>query len=597
MSVAAMPAYEWKDIPWRDIERNVFKLQKRIYQASGRGDVKAVHRLQRLLMKSWSSRCLAVRRVTQDNQGKKTAGVDGVKSLAPSERLALVRDLHLAQKTKPTRRVWIPKPGTTEKRPLGIPTMADRAAQALAKLALEPEWEAKFEPNSYGFRPGRSCHDAVAAIFLSISHKSKYVLDADIAKCFDRINHQALLDKLSTFPTLRKAVKAWLKAGVVDGSELFPTEEGTPQGGVISPLLANVALHGLETAILSAFPLRREGDHVRRRPHVIRYADDFVVLHPDLTVIEKARLLAGEWLAGMGLELKPSKTRITHTLEKHDGNVGFDFLGFSVRQYPEGKTHSGRRGGRGLQPALLGFKTVIKPSKEAIHRQSLAIQQIVRKHKSAPQAALVSHLNPVIRGWTNYYSTVAAKSTFNKMDYLTYHKLRRWAARRHQNKTKSWVAKKYWRLETGKWSFGTKEGIRLYRHIDTPIRRHVKVVGSRSPYDGDWVYWTTRRGKHPELSKRIAGLLRRQHGKCAPCGLNFRDGDLLEIDHIVPHPDGCRDAYTNLQLLHRHCHDQKTAVDSAVADAHDKGQTVEEPDEVKVSCPVLKTSRPGDRSA
>lgn len=241
--------YKWKDINWRKAERCVFKLQKQIYKASRRGDVRTVRRLQRLLTKSWTAKCLAVRRVTQDNQGKKTAGVDGIKSLTPKQRLTFVNNLKLGTKVKPTRRVWIPKPGKDEKRPLGIPTMYDRALQGLVKLALEPEWEAKFEPNSYGFRPGRSCHDAIEAIFNAIRYKPKYVLDADIAKCFDKIDHERLLEKLNTYPTLRKQIRAWLKAGVMDGKELFPTSEGTPQGGVISPLLANIALHGMEYRI------------------------------------------------------------------------------------------------------------------------------------------------------------------------------------------------------------------------------------------------------------------------------------------------------------------------------------------------------------
>src|SRR4028118_2315077 len=191
---------EWHKINWRKLERNVYKLQKRIYQASVRGDVKAWSRLQKTLMKSWSARALSVRRVTQDNQGKKTAGVDGVKSLTPKQRLDLTQKLNLGSKVSPTRRVWIPKPGTEEKRPLGIPTMEDRALQALVKLGLEPEWEARFEPNSYGFRAGRSCHDAVEAIFLAIREKPKFVLDADIAKCFDRIDHEARLNKTNTLP-------------------------------------------------------------------------------------------------------------------------------------------------------------------------------------------------------------------------------------------------------------------------------------------------------------------------------------------------------------------------------------------------------------
>lgn len=245
---------EWRDINWHKLARCIYKLQKRIYRASQRGDVKALRRLQKTLMKSWYARCLAVRRVTQDNTGKNTAGVDGVKSLSPAARIKLANKLKLGTKVKPTRRVWIPKPGTDEKRPLGIPTMYDRALQALTKMVLEPEWEARFEPNSYGFRTGRSCHDAIEAIFTVIAKKPRFVLDADISKCFDRINHKALLKKLNTSPTIRRQIRAWLKAGVMNGKQLFPTSEGTPQGGVISPLLANIALHGMENRIKQYAP-------------------------------------------------------------------------------------------------------------------------------------------------------------------------------------------------------------------------------------------------------------------------------------------------------------------------------------------------------
>src|SRR4028119_692153 len=207
---------EWRLVNWRKLERRVYKLQKRIYRASQRGDVRAVRRLQKTLMRSWSAKCMAVRKVTQDNRGKKTAGVDGLKSLSPAARLTLVSQLKLTEKSKPTRRVWIDKPGKAEKRPLGIPTMFDRALQALVKLALEPEWEAKFEGNSFGFRPGRSTHDAIGAIFNSVSKKAKYVLDADISQCFDRIDHNALLKKLNTFPSLQDRIKSWLKSGVMD---------------------------------------------------------------------------------------------------------------------------------------------------------------------------------------------------------------------------------------------------------------------------------------------------------------------------------------------------------------------------------------------
>jgi len=291
---------EWKALPWRKLEVRVFKLQKRIFQASSRGDVKAVRKLQKTLMRSWSGKCLAVRKVTQDNQGKRTAGVDGVKSLSPHARLVLVTQLKVTGKSKPTRRVWIDKPGKVEKRPLGIPTMFDRALQALIKLALEPEWEAKFEGNSFGFRPGRSAHDAVEAIFKNVSQKAKFVLDADIAQCFDRIDHNALLNKLNTFPTLRKQIKAWLKSGVMDKGVFSGTDEGTPQGGVISPLLANIALHGFEDYITKHYTTNRwttttgRKGTTRVKPEIIRYADDFVILHESEEFIKLLRQKADE---------------------------------------------------------------------------------------------------------------------------------------------------------------------------------------------------------------------------------------------------------------------------------------------------------------
>ncbi len=439
---------EWHSINWRKLERSVYKLQKRIYRASARGDVKAYRRLQKTLMKSWSARALAVRRVTQDNQGKKTAGVDGVKSLTPKQRLKLTGNLNLDSKVSPTRRVWIPKPGTEEKRPLGIPTMKDRALQALVKLALEPEWEARFEPNSYGFRTGRSCQDAVGAIFSAIRQKPKYVLDADIAKCFDRIDQEALLTKLNTFPTIRRQVRAWLKAGVIDGKQLFPTSDseagartratGTPQGGVISPLLANIALHGMEERIrhyADTLPTKRnQGKRENRNAlRLIRYADDFVILHENLTVVQRCKEIISEWLKSMGLELKPSKTRLAHTLTKYEQEKpGFDFLGFTIRQFPVGKYHSKQ-----------GFKTIITPSKQKqkVHYDQIA--SVIEAHKSVPQAALIRHLNPIIRGWANYYATVVSKVAYSEIDYLMYQKLSAWAKRRHPKKNGGWMSKRY----------------------------------------------------------------------------------------------------------------------------------------------------------
>ncbi len=270
--------------------------------------------------------------------------------------------------------------------------MYDRASQALVKQALEPEWEAQFKPNSYGFRPGRSCHDAIGSIYSAINSKAKYVLDADIAKCFDRINHKALLKKLNTFPTIRRQIRAWLKAGVMDGKQLFPTSESTPQGGVISPPLANIALHGMENRIKQ---------YAQTLPGIV---------HEDIAVVQRCQGIISEWLLGMELELKPSKTRQAHVLNKYgQEKPGFHFLGFFIRQFPAGKHQTGKapRGNK-----LLGFKTIITPSKEKTKVHYNRIASIINSHKAVPQEALIRTLNPIIRGWSNYYSPVVIKYTY-----------------------------------------------------------------------------------------------------------------------------------------------------------------------------------------
>jgi RNA-directed DNA polymerase len=588
------PIGDWSSVPWRKLEKTVYRLQKRIFRASCRGNVRAAHSVQRLLMKSEAARCLAVRRVTQDNQGKHTAGIDGVKSVPADLRWLLVERLRNLDTItpRPVRRVWIPKPGKkTEKRPLGIPVMLDRAHQALVKLALEPEWEARFEPNSYGFRPARSAHDAIGAIFAATCKKEKYVLDTDIAGCFDNIGHRPLLDKLATFPTLRRTIKGWLKAGVLEGNVFEVTTRGSPQGGVISPLLALIALHGLETAITTAFPHRD-------RPQVVVYADDFVVLHPTREGVEKAQRIAEEFLGGMGLRLKPSKTRIAHTRLALDGRAGFEFLGFHIRHYPVGKRPPGP-GGR----KRASHKMLIKPSKAAVKRHHESLRDIVRRHKAAPHEALLVALNPVIRGWSMYYRTVVSKEIFASCDYRLGSTLRHWAGRRHPHKNMRWVFAKYWRPgKHDRLEFCTPDGLRLIRHADIPIKRHVKVRGAASPYDGNLPYWVARLRDHPLTTGRIAILFRRQRGACARCGLLFTDRDIIEVDHVRPRSLGGAHELANMQALHRHCHDQKTAADGALPGrhrrgVHDKDHVAEEPDEAKASCPVLKTSRPREGAA
>lgn len=590
---ASAPMDRWNTLPWTHIQRNVFKLQKRIYRASCRGDVPTVRKLQRLMMHSWSAKLLAVRRVTQDNRGKRTAGIDGVQSLTAHQRLKLAQTLTLDETARPVRRAWILKPGSLDKRPLGIPTMTDRARQTMVKYALEPEWEARFAPNSYGFRPGRSCHDAITALRTAIGHKAKYVLDADIEKCFDRINQTALLAKVNPGPRLRRQLKAWLQAGAVDQGTWFPTEAGTMQGSPLSPLLANIALHGLETSIRSRFP--RSGSRGFQSPNVVVYADDLVILHEDHAIIQRCQDAVTTWLHTMGLMLKPSKTRITHTLDMEPEKPGFDFLGFHIQQHPAGKTTSGKD----CRGRLHGFKTYITPSSTAIQRHVDALRQTIARHKHADQARLIQALNPQIRGWSQYYAPVRSARRFQKLDNTLYAMLWGWAIHRHPNTSKHRIARKYWRVDEGQgWTFQPSNSrTRLLRHDHTPHRRYVKVQGTRSPYDGDWVYWSTRLGRHPEVKPQIARLLKQQQGTCKACGLHFTEEDPIEVDHIIPKAQGGKETRDNLQLLHRHCHTRKTARDRSRYGTDDKRHVVEEPDDAKASRPVLKPSRGGDTPA
>lgn len=307
---------------------------------------------------------------------------------------------------------------------------------------------------------------------------------------------------------------------------------------MISPLLANIALHGLENRIKQAFPHRKVNINGKRKhiscPDFIRYADDFVVLHEDLNIVQRCQQIISEWLKGVSLELKPSKTRLTHTLHKYEENVGFNFLGHTIRQFKVGNY----RADKDNQKRPLGFITIIKPSKEKILLHLEEIGRIIDTHKCAPQAVLISRLNPVIKGWANYYSTAVSKSAFNKLDYLTYQKLRAWGLRRSTNKKRRKVAMKYWHtIKYDNWCF-SQDGMKLALHRDTPIERHIKVKGESSPYDGEWSYWCARMGKHPEITSRMAKLLKTQKGRCTHCGLFFKGDDLIEIDHITSKANG-----------------------------------------------------------
>ena len=478
MNKVQQPMYEWEMLSWKKIQKGVFKLQKRIYQASKSGNVKAVRRLQRLLLNSWSAKCLAIRKVNQGNKQKKTVGIDGKLALNQFDRVNLINSLELSDRAISSKRVWISRSSKTGKRPLGISSNHERAKQALIELALEPEWEAKFEKNSYGFRLGKSCHDAMEATQKHI-RTPKYVLSACVSGCLDNINHSYLLSKLNTSPKISKQIKAWLKSGVIDGKFLFPSENATPKAGVISSLLANIALHGLEKAIedysktLEITEKQWDGKYQQINPEnkitkmgFIRYADNFVVIHEKLEAIVGVKGMIEKWLKDVGLQLKDSKTKIVHTLNEHEGNPpGFDFLGFNFRSYRDQRPDIHKK--KTSKEAVKEFVTLVKPSKESIKIHQETLSKIIRKSgKSITQEGLIYKLNRAIREFANYYRFVCSSEQSAKLGRLIYLKLRRWALRRHPRKSGRWVKDKYWwdNRPGHKWEFKTKNGVELLQY-------------------------------------------------------------------------------------------------------------------------------------
>jgi len=574
----------WKDINWTEVQLRVSRQQRRVYRASMEGNRNKVHALQRRIIASLDTKLLAVRRVTTENQGRNTPGVDGVRAISHKEKIELALRLKLDGKASPIRRTYITKPGKTEYRPLGIPTIDDRAKQMLAKLALEPEWEAIFEPNSYGSRPGRSCHDAIAALFLSLRGKSRFVLDADIQKCFDKINHEKLLKKLSTFGPMENQIRAWLKADIMVGFLKRPDEvtqsiEGTPQGGVISPLLSNIALHGLEEYIRNWYAEtwypttnnnRKVGKRDRKRAiGFSRYVDDIVITAPRLDDIIEIEKQVDKWLENeAGLTLSKAKTRVVNSTE------GFEYLGFHIISIKANKYDNQEE-----------YRVKISPSRKSKNRIIQRTREIIQRNKSASSYSLIVQLSSRIIGWVNYFRYAECQNEFSKIDYLIFNQVRAWVFRRRSKGLRSRYAikekyfppdrtfifrgrsyKNNWIL-TGKTQNGqaeTKENF-LPKMAWVASTQHIKVKGNASPYDGNHLYWAQRTEKYSGFSNTICKLIKTQKGCCAKCRIPFTPMDRIEADHIIPRSKGGSDKYSNLQALHKHCHIQKSQIDRYVS--------------------------------
>jgi RNA-directed DNA polymerase len=533
----------WHEIDWNKANREVRRMQARIVEATKAKRWGKVRALQHLLTHSFYAKALAVRRVTE-NQGKKTPGVDGIVWDTPQAKTAAIASLKRhGYKPAPLRRVYIPKKNG-KMRPLGIPTMKDRAMQALYLLALEPVAETTGDTVSYGFRPKRSVADAIEQCFVGLSRGSsaQWVLEGDIKACFDGISHKWLETNV---PMDKTILHKWLKAGYVEKGQLFSTEAGTPQGGIISPTLANIALNGLETQLNARWGNQDKGYKV----HLTRYADDFIITGATKEILEtEVRPTVEEFLKERGLVLSTEKTIVTHITK------GFDFLGFNIRKYPIDQSK---------------HKLLIKPSKASANKFLNNIRETIRQNPTMPAERLIGLLNPKSRGWALHYRFVVSRKVFERIDHEILKALWAWAIRRHRNKGKRWIQKRYWRtIGKRRWVFasegmnrkGKKITFTLFKATDVNIKRHVKIQNAANPYDPQWEMYFERRAYLQTLSKSFGQalfVLRQQEGKCPVC-LQMLDGTPADfhLHHKTPIVKGGSDRIENLVFVHPNCHKQ-----------------------------------------
>ena len=540
VSALSSEPQQWHDIDWCRVQRNVREMQVRIAKACRESKWRKVKALQRMLTRSTSARYLAVRRVTE-NQGKRTAGVDRVLWDTPNAKWEAANGLKRhGYRPRPLRRVFIPKANGKE-RPLGIPTMRDRAMQALYLLALSPIAESTGDPNSYGFRIERSTADAMGQLFISLSKKAsaQWILEADIQGCFDHINHDWLIANVSTD---KEVLRKWLKAGVIHKGQLTATNAGTPQGGIISPTLANMVLDGLELHLKEYMGVAKAR---KLKINVVRYADDFVITGSSREVLTSiVKPWVEQFLATRGLRLSSEKTQIVHIEQ------GFDFLGWNFRKY--------------------NGKLLIKPSKKNVKALYRKVRGVISANKAARQEDLIRLLNPILRGWALYHQPVVAKKAYSRMDNQIYLALKRWAKRRHPNKSLDWIGAKYFQpiedrssvfCSTIMTETGDKKAIRLYALEATPIERHRKISGHYNPYDpameemGEKLRME-RMLKKLKYRKQVGSLYQSQSGLCMLCANPITRETGWHDHHIIYRSQGGRDSLDNRVLLHPICHQQ-----------------------------------------